>query len=128
MLYGKAILGGNFGSLPEVIKHCVGGLLHNNNIQFKENLLKLIQNKKLRKQLGQNGKKYYLSNFNNNDLKKRWFYLLSNKKITKHNSLNVYYYNFLQFFIRSTARYFLSNTNIFLLKKCIIYLKNILKN
>jgi glycosyltransferase involved in cell wall biosynthesis len=128
LLYGKAILGGNFGSLPEVIKHCVGGLLHNNNIQFKENLLKLIQNKKLRKQLGQNGKKYYLSNFNNNDLKKRWFYLLSNKKITKHNSLNVYYYNFLQFFIRSTARYFLSNTNIFLLKKCIIYLKNILKN
>ena len=119
LLLGKPILGGNKGSLPEVVKHNVGGLLHNNKDEFKKNLLSMIENKNLRYELGKKGKKNYISYFNNDAIKKKWKNLLINKKIKNYYRLDVYKNQIFQFVLRSVIRYFPN--------KIVLFIKKLLK-
>lgn len=116
LLLGKPILGGNKGSLPEVVKHNVGGLLHNNKNEFKKNLLNMIENKNLRYELGKKGKKNYISYFNNDAIKKKWKNLLINKKIKNYYRLDVYKNKIFQFVLRSVIRYFPNKIVLFIKK------------
>ena len=117
LVLGKPILGGNRGSLPEVIKHNVGGLLHNNNFEFKKNLLSMIENKNLRYQLGKRGQKNYLFNFNNKKIIKRWKDLLNEKNIKNYYNFSIYRLQFFEFLLRSLFRYFIPNKLVPLVTK-----------
>ena len=119
LLLGKPILGGNKGSLPEVVKHNVGGLLHNNKDEFKKNLLNMIENKNLRYELGKKGKKNYISYFNNATIKKKWKNLLTNKTIKNYHRLDIYKNQIFQFVLRSIIRYFPN--------KIVLFIKKLLK-
>ena len=119
LVLGKPILGGNRGSLPEVIKHNVGGLLHNNNTEFKKNLSSMIENKNLRYQLGKRGQKNYLFNFNNKKIIKRWKDLLNKKNIKNYYNFSIYRLQFFEFLLRSLFRYFIPNKLVPLVTKFI---------
>ena len=119
LVLGKPILGGNRGSLPEVIKHNVGGLLHNNDTEFKKNLSSMIENKNLRYQLGKRGQKNYLFNFNNKKIIKRWKDLLNEKNIKNYYNFSIYRLQFFEFLLRSLFRYFIPNKLVPLVTKFI---------
>ena len=123
LILGKPILAGNRGSLPEVIKHNVGGLLHNNNFEFKKNLLSMIENKHLRYQLGKRGQKNYLFNFNNKKIINKWKDLLNEKNIKNYYNFSIYRIQFFEFLLRSLFRYFIPKK----LVPLVIKFKNIYK-
>jgi len=126
LLLGKPILGGNKGSLPEVVKHNVGGLLHNNKDEFKINLLNMIENKNLRYELGKKGKKNYISYFNNDTIKKKWKNLLINKRIKNYYRLDIYKNKIFQFVLKSVIRYFPNKIVLFIKKlKSVIVMVNL---
>lgn len=62
---GKAVVASNIGGIPLQIENNVSGILHDptDNKGFAKSIKELLRNPKLRKKLGQNGKKKVIKNF-----------------------------------------------------------------
>lgn len=121
LILGRPILGGNKGSLPEIVNG--GGLLHSSKIKFINNILNLINNRKLSLKLGKIGKKNFNKNFTEKKIINKWILLLSNKEIKNYFQLKIYYIKYMEFLLRSIIRFFFSYN----LTRIIIKIKSFFK-
>ena len=71
------IISKNIGTSGDLIKNNYNGFLVENKNQFEDSLLKLLNNKNLRKKFGENGIKILDQNFNINRCIKNIYYSLN---------------------------------------------------
>jgi len=71
------IISKNIGTSGDLIKNNYNGFLVENKKQFEDSLLKLLNNKNLRKKFGENGIKILDKNFNINNCIKNIYYSLN---------------------------------------------------
>lgn len=65
MIFSKPVIGTNIGGIPEVVENGVSGILieNENSEDLKNALIKLIENKDIRENMGKNGRRIYEEKF-----------------------------------------------------------------
>lgn len=65
MIFSKPVIGTNIGGIPEVVEDGVSGILieNENSEDLKNALIKLIENKDIRENMGKNGRRIYEEKF-----------------------------------------------------------------
>lgn len=65
MIFSKPVIGTNIGGIPEVVENGVSGILieNENSEDLKNSLIKLIENKDIRENMGKNGRRIYEEKF-----------------------------------------------------------------
>lgn len=116
---GIAIVAPNRGSLTEVIKHNLTGILvdSNNSNDFAKQIIFLLKNTNIRENMGANGRNWIKPIANLEVLAKEWVYIaeraINNKKAP---TINKDLYDFFRFFHLGEIKLFLKSFDIIIIK------------